>query len=68
MGCAQTRDPRPGRRDDASRGIRVDRPVPLDFSQAVQAPDWKQASMFGCMPRRDVLLSVGNEILEATMS
>jgi glycine amidinotransferase len=50
------------------RGIRVDRPTPLDFSQAVQTPDWKQESMFGCMPPRDVLLVMGNEILEATMS
>jgi glycine amidinotransferase len=50
------------------RGIRVDRPTPLDFSQEVQTPDWKQKSMFGCMPPRDVLLTVGNEILEATMS
>ena len=25
-----------------NRGIRVDRPTPLDFSQAVQAPYWKQ--------------------------
>ena len=50
------------------RGIRVDRPTPLDFSQAVQTPDWKQDSMFGCMPPRDLLLTVGNEILEATMS
>jgi len=51
-----------------SRGIRVDRPTPLDFSQKVQTPDWEQDSMFGCMPPRDVLLTVGNEILEATMS
>jgi glycine amidinotransferase len=51
-----------------SRGIRVDRPTPLDFSQTVQTPDWKQESMFGCMPPRDVLLIIGNEILEATMS
>jgi glycine amidinotransferase len=51
-----------------SRGIRVDRPEALDFSQAVQTPDWKQDSMIGCMPPRDVLLTVGNEILEATMS
>jgi glycine amidinotransferase len=50
------------------RGIRVDRPTPLDFSQAVQTPDWEQATMFGCMPPRDLLLTVGNEILEATMS
>jgi glycine amidinotransferase len=50
------------------RGIRVDRPTPLDFSQRVQTPDWVQESMFGCMPARDLLLTVGNEILEATMS
>src|SRR4030042_326073 len=50
------------------RGIRVDRPTPVDFSQAVQTPDWKQETMFGCAPARDLLLTVGNEILEATMS
>jgi glycine amidinotransferase len=50
------------------RGIRVDRPTPLDFSQPVGTPDWAQSSMFGCMPPRDVLLTVGNQILEATMS
>jgi glycine amidinotransferase len=50
------------------RGIRVDRPTPLDFSQEVATPDWRQKSMFGCMPPRDLLLTVGNEILEATMS
>ena len=51
-----------------SHGVRVDRPTPLDFSQAVQTPDWKQETMFGCMPPRDLLLTVGHEILEATMS
>jgi len=50
------------------RGIRVDRPTPVDFSQEVGTPDWRQKSMFGCMPPRDVLLTVGNEIIEATMS
>jgi glycine amidinotransferase len=50
------------------RGINVDRPIPLDFSQQVSTPDWVQGSMFGCMPPRDCLLTVGNEILEATMS
>jgi glycine amidinotransferase len=49
-------------------GIRVDRPTPLDFSQRVQTPDWVQETMFGCMPARDLLLTVGNEIVEATMS
>ena len=50
------------------RGIIVDRPTPLDFSQAVQTPDWKIGSMFGCMPARDLLITIGNEFLEATMS
>jgi glycine amidinotransferase len=40
----------------------------IDFSQKVQTPDWAQESMFGVMPPRDLLLTVGNEILEATMS
>ena len=50
------------------RGIRVDRPTPIDFSQPVRTPDFETASQFGCMPPRDVLLTVGKEILEATMS
>ncbi|MCH7587114.1 MAG: serine/threonine protein kinase [Chloroflexi bacterium] len=49
-------------------GVKVDRPTVLDFSQSVQTPDWVQESMFGTMPARDILLTVGNEILEATMS
>jgi len=51
-----------------ARGVRVDRPEVMDFSQMVQTPDWFQESMFGVMPPRDLLLTVGNEILEATMS
>ena len=50
------------------RGIRVDRPTPIDFSQKIKTPDWVQNSMFGTMPPRDVLLTVGKEILEAPMS
>lgn len=50
------------------RGIRVDRPELLDFSQPVSTPDWTHETMFGCMPPRDVLITLGNEILEATMS
>jgi glycine amidinotransferase len=50
------------------RGVKVDRPTPLDFSQRIETPDWVQETMFGCMPPRDLLLTVGHEILEATMS
>ncbi len=51
-----------------SHGVRVDRPDVMDFSQAVSTPDWEQDTMFGVMPPRDLLLTVGNEIVEATMS
>ena len=51
-----------------SRGIRVDRPTPLQWNQAVHTPDFTTASQFGCMPPRDVLLTVGKEILSAPMS
>lgn len=50
------------------KGVRVDRPKPLDFNQPVATPDWGNESMFGCQPPRDILLTVGEEILEATMS
>ncbi len=50
------------------RGIRVDRPRPLDFTTPSATPDWQVESMFGCMPPRDVLLTVGKEILEATLT
>jgi glycine amidinotransferase len=52
----------------ASRGIKVDRPTPIDFSLPAITPDFQTESQFGCMPPRDVLLTVGSEILEATMS
>ena len=51
-----------------SRGITVDRPTPIQWNQAVSTPDFSTASMFGCMPPRDVLLTVGKEILSAPMS
>ncbi|MXX17719.1 MAG: serine/threonine protein kinase [Gammaproteobacteria bacterium] len=50
------------------RGIRVDRPTPIQWNQAVVTPDFTTGSQFGCMPPRDVLLTVGNEILSAAMS
>ncbi len=51
-----------------SRDVRVDRPEPIQWNQAVNTPDFTTGSMFGCMPPRDVLLTVGREILSAPMS
>jgi len=48
--------------------IKVDRPTAIDFSQSISTPDWKNEGMFDCMPPRDVILTVGNEMLEAPMS
>ena len=50
------------------RGVIVDRPSPIQWNQAVQTPDFSTSAMFGCMPPRDVLLTVGKEILSAPMS
>lgn len=51
-----------------ARGVIVDRAVPIDSNQKASTPDWEIEVMHGCMPPRDVLLPVGNEILECTMS
>ena len=51
-----------------AKGIRVDRPTPIQWNQAVTTPDFMTGTMFGCMPPRDVLLTVGKEILSAPMS
>ena len=50
------------------KGIKVDRPTPINFNQKIATPDWEVESMFGCMPARDIILTVGNEMFEATMS
>jgi len=50
------------------RGVVVDRAVPIDFKREISTPDWKTECMHPCMPPRDVLLPMGNEILECTMS
>jgi glycine amidinotransferase len=51
-----------------NRGIEVSRPTPIQWNRAIATPDWSAETMFGCMPPRDVLLTVGREICEATMS
>ncbi len=51
-----------------SFNIKVDRPTAIDFTKTIETPDWKNHGMFDCMPPRDVILTVGNEMLEAPMS
>jgi len=45
------------------RGVIIDRAVPIECKQKASTPDWQVEVMHGCMPPRDVLLPVGNEIL-----
>ena len=51
-----------------SRGVKVDRPTPLQWNAPVITPDFRTDCMMTCMPPRDVLLTIGSEIIEAPMS
>ncbi|WP_373740183.1 serine/threonine protein kinase [Neisseria sp.] len=50
------------------RGVIVDRPTPLQWNQPVITPDFRTDSMMTCMPPRDILLTIGNEILSSANS
>jgi glycine amidinotransferase len=49
-------------------GVTVRRPEPLDFSRPYSSPDWQSPSGNSLANPRDVLVVVGDEIIEATMS
>ncbi len=50
------------------RGIKVDRPTPIQWNRAIATPDWSCETMYGCMSPRENILTVGREMLEGTMS
>lgn len=47
-----------------SRGVKVDRPTPLQWNAPVITPDFRTDSMMTCMPAPAALLTIGNEIIE----
>ena len=49
-------------------GVKVDRPTPLQWNAPVITPDFRTDSMMTCMPPRDLLLTIGREIIAAPMS
>jgi glycine amidinotransferase len=51
-----------------SRGVTVQRPEPHDFAAAIQTSDFAVENQYCAVCPRDVLITLGNEILEATMS
>jgi len=48
--------------------IKVLRPDPIDFNQTIKAPEWIIHNMFNCVCPRDVMITIGNFVIEATMS
>ena len=50
------------------RGVVVDRPTPLQWNQAIGTPDFRNDSMMTCMPPRDILLTIGSEIMASANS
>ena len=48
-------------------GVTVRRPEEVDFSQVYTTPDFKSSGLYAAMPR-DILLVIGNEIIEAPMA
>lgn len=49
-------------------GINVLRPSPIDFHKVTTTPGWSVEHMFCCVCPRDVMITIGNIILEATLS
>lgn len=49
-------------------GVVVDRPTPLQWNAPVITPDFRTDAMMTCMPPRDILLTIGSEIMSAANS
>eukprot|EP01006_Ploeotia_vitrea_P056455 TRINITY_DN68101_c1_g1_i1.p1 TRINITY_DN68101_c1_g1~~TRINITY_DN68101_c1_g1_i1.p1 ORF type:complete len:393 (-),score=38.15 TRINITY_DN68101_c1_g1_i1:189-1367(-) len=51
-----------------SENLTVKRPTPIDFEKPIQTPNWAVPNGYTCTCPRDVLVVVGNEIIEAPMT
>lgn len=51
-----------------AKGVKVHRPQPYDFSRSLDTGAFKVSNQYCAVCPRDVLITLGNEILEATMS
>ncbi|MGW1544702.1 glycine amidinotransferase [Streptomyces sp. NPDC002309] len=52
----------------ADQGVTVRRPEPYDFSRSLRTPAFEVENQYCAVCPRDVMITLGNEILEATMS
>lgn len=50
-----------------AEGVKVKRPDIIDFSQPYKTPDFEASGLYAAMPR-DILIVIGNEIIEAPMA
>ncbi|MBF4615474.1 glycine amidinotransferase [Curtobacterium sp. VKM Ac-1376] len=50
------------------RGVTVRRPTPTDFRVGARTPDFEVATQYCSVCPRDVMITLGNQVLEATMS
>lgn len=50
-----------------AEGVTVRRPEPVDFSKLYATPEWESTGLYAAMPR-DLLLVVGDEIIESPLS
>ncbi|MEW1695705.1 MULTISPECIES: glycine amidinotransferase [unclassified Streptomyces] len=51
-----------------SQGVKVRRPAVHDYSRPVRTPHFEVANQYCAVCPRDVMITIGNEIVEATMS
>jgi glycine amidinotransferase len=52
----------------SDQGIKVLRPTPIDFNKRIMTPIWEVNNMFCCVCPRDVMITIGNNVIEATLS
>lgn len=50
-----------------AEGVTVRRPEPMDFTKRYSTPEWESTGLYAAMPR-DLLLVVGDEIIESPLS
>ena len=51
-----------------NEGVIVKRPIEIDFSLPIRTPHFAVENQYCAVCPRDVMLTIGNEIIEATMS
>lgn len=51
-----------------SQGVTVRRPTPRDYTGSIRTPDFEVPNQYCAVCPRDVMITIGNEVIEAPMS